>query len=106
MRLALSLFFCLQLFSSLGQQYPYRETISKLCSPEFAGRGYVDEGSTKAANLIAAAFQKMGLQPFKKKFLQPFTLPVQTFPGACTFVLGNDTLQPGVDYLVEPSCPA
>lgn len=103
MRLALSLFFCLQLFSSLGQQYPYRETISKLCSPEFAGRGYVDEGSTKAANLIAAAFQKMGLQPFKKKFLQPFTLPVQTFPGACTFVLGNDTLQPGVDYLVEPS---
>ena len=103
MRLALSLAFCLQLFSSLGQPYPYKETIAKLCAEEFAGRGYVNEGAIKAANFIAAEFQKMGLQPLKKKFLQPFTLPVQTFPGACTFVLGKDTLQPGVDYLIDPS---
>lgn len=103
MRPALSLFFCLQLFSSLGQQYAYRESISKLCSSEFAGRGYVEDGSTKAANFIAAEFQKIGLQPFKKKFLQSFSLPVQTFPGACTLVLDHDTLQPGIEYLVDPS---
>lgn len=103
MRPALSLCFCLQLFLCFGQQYPYRDIITTLCSSSFAGRGYVEDGSTKGANFIAAEFQKIGLQPFKKKFLQPFTLPVQTFPGACTFVLGNDTLQPGVDYLVEPS---
>ena len=28
---------------------------------------------------------------------------MQTFPGACIFVVGNDTLQPGIDYLVDPA---
>ena len=103
MRLALSLFFCLQLFSSFGQQYPYRDIISTLCSPAFAGRGYVANGGQLAANLIASEFQKIGLKPYKRAYQQSFTLPVQTFPGACTFVLGNDTLVPGLDYLVDPS---
>lgn len=103
MRLALSLCFSFLFIVVFGQQYPYKQTISVLCSPAYGGRGYVDEGATKAANFIAAEFQKMGLQPFHKKYLQPFSLPVQTFPGACTFVLGKDTLQPGIDYLVDPS---
>ena len=28
---------------------------------------------------------------------------MQTFPGSCLFVAGNDTLRPGVDYLVDPA---
>ncbi|MFM7006073.1 MAG: M28 family metallopeptidase [Flavobacteriales bacterium] len=103
MRLALSLVFCLQLFSGFGQQYPYREIISTLCSPAYSGRGYVANGGPLAAQLIASEFQKIGLKPFKSAYQQSFTLPVQTFPGACTFVLGKDTLVPGKDYLVDPS---
>ena len=103
MRLALSFLFSLTLTLAYGQHYPYRQTISMLCSPEFAGRGYVDGGRVLAANLIAAEFQKIGLKPFKGNYQQTFNLPVQTFPGACTFVLGADTLQPGIDYLVDPA---
>ena len=102
MRLALSFVFSLALSFVYGQQYPYRQTIATLCSPEYAGRGYVEDGRVLAANFIAAEFQKIGLQPFKNKYQQTFTLPVQTFPGACLFVLGSDTLKPGIDYLVHP----
>jgi hypothetical protein len=103
MRLALSFLFSLTFILGYGQHYTYRQTISMLCSPEYAGRGYVDGGSVLAANLIAVEFQKIGLKPFKGKYHQTFTLPVQTFPGACTFVLGADTLRPGIDYLVDPA---
>ncbi len=103
MRLAHSFIFCFLFLLGYSQTYPYRETIAKLCSPEFAGRGYVDGGRILAANLIAVEFNKIGLKPFNKNFQQPFTLPVQTFPGACTIAIGEDTLRPGLDYLVAPS---
>jgi len=103
MRLALSLLFSLALNLACGQHYNYKQTISELCSPQYAGRGYVDGGRVLAANLIASEFQKIGLKPLKRNYQQTFTLPVQTFPGACTFVLGTDTLQPGIDYLVDPA---
>jgi len=102
MRLAHSFVFCCLFTLGFAQTYPYRETIAKLCSPEFAGRGYVEDGSALAAQFIAAEFHKIGLQPFKNKFEQSFTLPVQTFPGACLFAVGSDTLKPGIDYLVHP----
>jgi hypothetical protein len=73
MRLALSFVFSLALTFVYGQQYPYRQTIATLCSPAYAGRGYVEGGRVLAANLIAAEFQKIGLQPFKNKFHQTFT---------------------------------
>ena len=103
MLLALSFLFSFALFFAHGQHYHYRQTISMLCSPEYAGRGYVDGGRGLAANLIASEFHKIGLKPFKRNYQQTFTLPVQTFPCACTFVVGDDTLQPGIDYLVDPA---
>ena len=103
MRLAHSFVFCCLFTLGYAQTYPYRETIAKLCSPEFAGRGYVNDGRILAANLIAAEFHKIGLKPFHKNYQQLFSFPVQTFPGACTIALGNDTLPPGIDYLVDPA---
>lgn len=103
MRLALSFFYCCFFYLGYAQSYPYKETIATLCSPQFAGRGYVEDGRVLAANFIAAEFLKIGLQPFGKNYQQPFTYPVQTFPGACLIALGNDTLQPGIDYLVDPA---
>jgi hypothetical protein len=102
MRLAHSFIFCFLSLFGYGQPYPYRETITKLCSPDFAGRGYVNNGCQKAAQYIATEFQKIGLQPLQKNYFQDFKFPVQTFPGVCDMIIGNDTLQPGVDYLVDP----
>jgi aminopeptidase YwaD len=106
MRLAHSLIFCFLFALGYSQTYPYRETIAKLCSPEFAGRGYVNGGCQKAAQYIATEFQKIGLQPLQKNYFQDFKFPVQTFPGVCDMIIGNDTLQPGVDYLVDPGSAA
>ncbi len=103
MRLALSFFWCLTYSFVFGQQYPYKQTIAQLCAPEYAGRGYVDSGCIRAADFIEAEFQKIGLQPLEGNYQQPFSLSVQTFPGSCLFVAGNDTLRPGVDYLVDPA---
>jgi len=102
MRLRLSFLFFF--FISIGhtQTYPYKETIAKLCSPEFAGRGYVNDGCQKAAQYIASEFQKIGLQPIGKSYFQDFNFSVQTFPGACELIIDNDTLQPGIDYIVDP----
>jgi hypothetical protein len=104
MRLALSLLFCSIFSLGFAQTYPYRDAISTLCSPSYAGRGYVNQGCEKAAAFIAQEFQKIGLRPLKRNnYFQNFSFPVQSFPGACQFILGNDTLQPGIDYLVDPA---
>lgn len=102
MQLALKLLLCLAVSLVSAQNYPYKQTIATLCSPAFAGRGYVNEGSQKAAQFIATEFQKIGLQPLQKNYFQDFKFPVQTFPGVCDFIIGADTLKPGIDYLVDP----
>ena len=82
MRLGLSLLFCGLISFGFTQTYPYQEAISTLCSPPFAGRGYVNQGSEKAATFIAQEFQKIGLQPLKRNnYLQNFSFPVQSFQG-------------------------
>lgn len=105
MRLALSaVFLILTVGFTIGQSYPYRRAIEELCSPAYSGRGYVDQGAQKAARYIAQEFQHIGLKPLQKKsFQQYFNFPVQTFPGACQLIIGSDTLQPGKDYIVDPS---
>ena len=104
MRLALSLLFCGLVRFGFSQTYPYQEAISTLCSPTYAGRGYVNQGCEKAATFIAQEFQKIGLQALKRNnYFQNFSFPVQSFPGACQFIVGKDTLQPGIDYLVDPA---
>ncbi|MEN9743613.1 MAG: hypothetical protein RLZZ65_1418 [Bacteroidota bacterium] len=103
MRLATSLFILLYFQLGFCQEYPYRATIQTLCAPEMSGRGYVNEGSQIAAEFIAAEFRKIGLIALQKDYYQHFKFPVQTFPGVCDFIIGTDTLQPGIDYLVDPA---
>ncbi|MFM6946494.1 MAG: M28 family metallopeptidase [Flavobacteriales bacterium] len=103
MRLALSI--CSLFFAAgfvFSQTYPYQKAIEELCSPAYAGRGYVNQGSQKAATFIAQEFKRIGLQTLgKNSYQQYFSFPVQTFPGACQIIVGDDTLQPGKDYIVD-----
>jgi len=103
MRLGLRLAFILWVQCSFAQVYPYRQFIDSLCSPQFSGRGYVDLGAPKAANYIAKEFKHIGLKRLTKQYQQYFTFPVQTFPGRCNFILDQDTLIPGVDFIVDPA---
>jgi hypothetical protein len=81
------------------------DVIKKLSSPEFHGRGYYKKGDVKAARYIASEFQKAGLQPAGKSFLQAFTFPVNTFPSKVEVKIGNKAMAPGKDFIVSPACP-
>lgn len=82
----------------LAQARKYVET---LASPEFHGRGYVNGGDSIAAEYLAAEFQRIGLQPVKKDFFQPFKFNVNTFPDSMRVAIDGQQLEPGRDHLVD-----
>ena len=95
---------CLLSLNGFGQIEEVRRITKTLCSPAFHGRGYVNKGDSIAADFIASEFKKIGLKPLKKKkYLQPFTLDVNTFPGKMDVKMGSKTLVPGIHFLVDPS---
>jgi len=94
------------LFFSFDVSAQYHvDVIKKLSSPEFHGRGYYKKGDVKAAHYIASEFQKAGLQPAGKSFLQEFTFSVNTFPSKVEVAIGDQALVPGKDFIVSPACP-
>ncbi len=93
-------FFITGTYLSLGQTV--NEALKKLCSDDFAGRGYVENGSAKAANYIASEFKKAGLKPLGDKFFQPFLMSVNTFPGKAEISIDGKKLQAGYDFLFKP----
>lgn len=84
-----------------------KEHIALLCSEDFEGRGYTNNGHIKAANFIEDQFKKMDLQPLKgKSYQQQFKVNANTFTGKHLLKINGKTLKLGVDYMVEPSSPA
>lgn len=79
-----------------------RKTINTLCSPDFHGRGYVNNGDAKAASFIYSELKK--LDNVKVQY-QSFNLTVNTFPKSMMVKVAGSTLKPGIDYLVDPNCP-
>lgn len=91
-------------YTGFGQIEEVRRITQTLCSSEFHGRGYVNKGDSIAAHFITAEFKKLGLKPLKrKKYLQHFTLDVNTFPGKMEVKMGTKSLTPGIHFLVDPS---
>jgi len=97
--LALSFFICLP---SYGQDAS-RTFIKTLCAPSMWGRGYVNGGDSIAGDFISSEFKSIGLHPFGNSYQQNFEFPVNTFPKEMLFIAEDDTLIPGIDYLVDPS---
>ena len=98
--LLLSLFLS---FSSWGQEFNYRNYTDQLCSPGFHGRGYVNAGDSIAGEFIAQNFKAIGLLPITESYFQPFEFSVNTFPGEMLVYTDQDTLRPGIDFLVAPT---
>lgn len=90
-------------FNAFGQIETAREYAKKLCSPEMHGRGYVQSGDSLAASFIALTFENLGLKPVNGTYFQSFRFPVNMFPGKMEITVGEKTLSPGVDYIVNPS---
>jgi len=100
------IFLCVMLLFSSAAFCQYAEkTLKKLASPAFQGRGYYKNGDGIAADFIREEFKEIGLQPVNGTYFQPFTFPVNTFPGAMDVQIGDKKLTAGKDYIVSPACP-
>lgn len=89
-----------------GQDIEYaRKALDSLCSEYMQGRGYVDNGHLKAANYLAREYKSWGLKPFKTGYFQEFRINVNTFPGKVKLMIGDRSLKPGQDFLVDPCSP-
>jgi aminopeptidase YwaD len=87
-----------------GQDTAYAKAIvSKLCSSQMHGRGYVKNGDYNAATFIKREYQKIGLTPLTDGYFQPFLISVNTFPGAMKLEINGKLLVAGRDYLIDPS---
>lgn len=88
--------------NSFAQDSLYvRQTIKKLSSKEFWGRGYTKNGMTKAADFLSAEYKKIGLQPMVNAYKQHFQFPVNTFPGKMLVEIDGQKLVPGRDFIVN-----
>ena len=98
--LLLSVFFSL---GSWAQVIDFRSFTKQLCSPEFSGRGYVNNGDSIASVFISQCFKSIGLKPLAGSYFQSFSFPVNTFPKKILVCTETDTLRPGIDFLVAPN---
>lgn len=93
-------------FSAQGQIEEIRRITETLCSPEFHGRGYVNKGDSIAADYLVSEFKALGLEPYKGDYLQHFTIDqVNTFPNTMKVARNGVQLEPGIDFVVDPSSP-
>ena len=106
-RFIAGLFSALFFSTLLSAQNPafVRNMIDTLASPEFYGRGYVNNGSKIAADFIVKQLKKDKLLFFSQEALQPFTLNVNTYPGTLELKINGIVKTPGSDYIVMPEAP-
>src|SRR5512133_2754126 len=83
-----------------------RGVINTLASPALKGRGYVENGNMLAAEYIKKEFTDIGLLPIKRDYFQPFSITVNTFPSKADMVIDGKRLEPGKDFLIDPSSPS
>jgi hypothetical protein len=81
-----------------------RRIVDTLTSPYFWGRGYTSNGMAKAAAFLAAQLKSYGVAPMDgRSFNQPFSYPVNTFPGKMEVAINGVQLVPGRDFIVTPA---
>lgn len=83
-----------------------KSCIKTLCSEEFAGRGYVQNGDRIAANFIRQEYAKHKLVPLGEKYFQSLGFPVIYYPNDVHIKLDNHTVYAGHDFILNPGCPS
>jgi hypothetical protein len=99
------IFLCLLLSQkSKSQDIDYvRSIVKKLSSAQFHGRGYVNDGDTKAARFLSKEMKKAGLQAFTPDYYQPYSFAINTFPSGMIVKLDDKKMKPGKDFVIHPA---
>ncbi|WP_372753644.1 M28 family metallopeptidase [Labilibaculum sp.] len=93
--------FCFQTFA---QDMDYTKAlVTKLSSPEFHGRGYVNKGDSIAAAYLSAEMKSIGLKGFSHNYYQPYTTPINTYPENPRLSLDGKELESASEYIVNPN---
>jgi Zn-dependent M28 family amino/carboxypeptidase len=81
-----------------------KEVTAALSADEMQGRGTAQPGGDKAAAYLAERFSKLGLKPLgdKGSYLQAINFRTTEFLPETSFMVGNNTLKLGSDYVVAP----
>lgn len=80
----------------------FSEIVKELSSAKYQGRGYARDGVIKAGAYIEKEFRDAGVNAVS---LQPFTIDINTFPGAMKMSVDGKKLQPGLDFMMREYSP-
>lgn len=83
-----------------------KKLIDTLASPAMSGRGYVNDANRIASDFLASEMQKNNMKCFQGGYFQPFTLPINTFPGKVELSVNGKKLTPGVDFIISAGSPS
>jgi aminopeptidase YwaD len=88
--------------SGFSQSTPYfRSVTDTLASRAMAGRGYVEDGTLKAAAFIKYELERAGLTPLWPEYYQPFNIPINTITGDVRLSIDDREYKPGKDFTVS-----
>jgi aminopeptidase YwaD len=79
--------------------------LEELCSAQYAGRGYVQDGVNKAADYLANQFEQIGLKHFNDSYFQNYSFDINTIQKvSCT--IDGKIFEAGEHFLVDAPCPS
>lgn len=80
----------------------FKRVVKELSSAKYQGRGYAKGGANKAGKYLEKEFRKAGVDEVT---LQPFTIDINTFPGAMKMWADGKKLRAGVDFSMREYSP-
>ena len=80
----------------------FKRVVKELSSSRYQGRGYARGGVGKAGKYLEKEFRKAGVDDVT---LQPFTIDINTFPGAMEMWADGKKLRAGVDFSMREYSP-
>ena len=80
----------------------FKRVVKELSSSRYQGRGYARGGANKAGRYLEKEYRKVGVDEVT---LQPFTIDINTFPGAMEMWADGKKLRAGVDFSMREYSP-
>ena len=94
---------CLICGTNFSQKEDFKIYVDSLTSAYFSGRGYVNDGHLKTAAFLSNEFKRLKLSSVSNSYFQEFSINVNTFPSVCLLKIGEVSLIPGEDFVIDPS---
>lgn len=79
-----------------------KEDVAVLCDSSYHGRGYVANGSNKAAAYLVQRFRETGIRPVYGDYYQSFDMVANTYFKPSLLEVEGMPLREGYDYIADP----